>query len=616
MWYNIKMVNAPQRAPESPGEAAEETASSFLARMAARFERPSAAANDNAEPGVMRLAQRTERLNQTEAEGSWLQRNVIDWFSTRTETRAELHTHSAEVGQDLSMVSEDVGDIVAVWEDDRQLRRRIDQYERYNRQYGDQARHVVESQIEGLGETEEVELGVIDENSTPEEIAEIEAQQEENRLRQASIERWEQFAEQDQPGGRWRARRLTQSALSWQNIKDNWQNRTSFFSFFSRMGADIAQWRAVRSAVPAVNVVSYGVREGQEVIETYRETGETIAEGAELVMEGRQTQREVQREGAETVVLASEGARSDYIRNQVLRLMRGEVSRTQVLASTRAAFSRFERQDPQAFARMVRGYGLTARSLNTKAGFYELFKNAALWYTPWGDRGERSFWEANETAVPIWGSYAAWRDIGVDNGLPLWSRIGFATVGTALDIGTVLSFGTLTPILAGGKAAMVKGSQALARRLAQRGAQGSVTAGARTGARSLGQLMAGLPRAARRAVTNTGARATAMGVAGYTALSAGIDWLFDLEDRAVDLALVAAERAVGYDLSYQQRRLLRVVGQDVEPVLQEAYEDYREERRPETDVEEEAVALMAENEATPALTDGQIAEDEARRAAA
>ena len=230
-----------------------------------------------------------------------------------------------------------------------------------------------------------------------------------------------------------------------------------------------------------------------------------------------------------------------------------------------------------------------------------------MWYTPWSDRGERSFWEANETAVPIWGSYAAWRDIGIDNGLPLWSRIGFASVGTALDVGTVLSLGTLTPALVAGKVALSKGVQALGRRAVQRGAT-RVAAGeaAQATSRTLAQVLASLPRAARNAVTNTGARGMAIGAAGYTALSAGVDWLFDIEDRAVDLAFLAAEEVLGSEFSYQQRRLLRVVGEEVQPVIREAYDAHREEG----DEPAETTVSANDNIAPTAevLTDGQIAE--------
>ena len=605
------MVNAPNRAPEIL-DTPEVPTSGLLARMMSGFERPTQAANDNVAPSVVSLARRNETLNNVELEGSWLQRNVVDWFSTRTETRSDLNIHSEEIGRDLSRVRENVDDLAVTWNDDRQLKRRIDQYERYNDKYGDQARHVVESQIEG--NEDEAVLGVIDENSTPEEIAAIEEQQEENRLKQEAIERWGQFATQAEPGGRWRSKKLFESALSWDNIKDSWQNRTNMWGFFKGLGADYAQWKAVKSAIPAVNVVSFGVREGREVIEEYRETGETIAQGAELVGDARSTQKEVRREGAETVVLTSAAARSGYIQEQMRRLMRGEVSREAVLRSSRQAFRNFERQDPQAFARMIRGYGLTARSLNTRAGFYELFKNAALWYTPWADRGDRSFWEANETAIPIWGSVAAWRDINVDTGLPLWSRIGFATVGTALDVGTILSLGTLTPLVAGAKVAMVKGSQAVGRRVAQRTAVGAAS---RASTRTLAQVLGGLPRAARQAVTGAGAKGAAMGAAGYTALSAGVDYLFNFEDRAVDALLAGAEQAIGQDFSYQQRRLMRVVGQDIQPVLRDAYDDYREESA----TEDEALAAAAANDnqavvVESELTAGQIAdvsESEAER---
>ncbi|NCP67841.1 hypothetical protein GW756_05820 [bacterium] len=613
------MSISPNRAPESIEAASGDEARTIFSRMF-NYERPRPAANDNPLDTVVNLNQRREALDSSRVEGTWLQRNVTDLFMNRTETRSELYSHSAEIGNDLTSVRADVGELAETWNDDRQLKRRIDQYERYNRRYGDQARHVVESQIEGLDDSETPELE-IDENSTPEEIAAFEEQQTENRLREEALERWNQFAVQSEPGGSWRSRKLFESALGWENIKDSWQNRTSMWGFFKNLGADYAQWKAVKSAIPAVNVVSYGVREGRETIEQYREVGETVAEGVETVGEARRTQREVRREGAEAVVLASETARSGYIQEQMRRLMRGEVSREQVLRNTRTAFRNFERQDPQEFARMIRGYGLTARSLNTKAGFYELFKNAALWYTPWGDRGERSFWEANETAVPVWGSYAAWRDINVDNGLPLWSRIGFATVGTALDIGTVLSLGTLSPVVAGAKVAMVKGSQALGRRVAQRGAtRAAVGATSQAGSRTLAQVMGGLPRAAREAVTGAGARGVAMGAAGYTALSAGIDWLFDLEDRAVDLAFAAAEEALGQEFSYQQRRLLRVVGEDIEPVIRDAYDDYREDEA-EVDLAETTEGPVEEITADESqeLTDGQIADvstsDEERAAA-
>jgi len=56
----------------------------------------------------------------------------------------------------------------------------------------------------------------------------------------------------------------------------------------------------------------------------------------------------------------------------------------------------------------------------------------------------------------------------------------------------------------------------------------------------------------------------------------GIDWLFDIEDRAFDLAIAAAEDALAQDFTYQQRRLLRLAGQELDPVVRDAYEDYRE----------------------------------------
>jgi hypothetical protein len=617
------MVNAPNRAPEVVGTA-EDSAEGFLERMMHRFDRPPTAANDNGVPAVVALNNRRETLNDTVAESSWLRRNVIDRFSSRTESSAERLAHSREVEGDLRAVRENVDDLAEVWRDDPQLKTHIDDYQRYNRKHGDQARYIVESQIEGLGENDSVPLLVIDENTTPEEIEAhrleqeaYAAQQEENRLRDEAVARWGEFAVQSEPGGRWRSRRLSESAFSWENIKETWQNSTNIFSFFKNLGADYTQWRAVKEAVPTVNVVSFGVRTGQATLEQYRETGENIAHGAELVGEARSTQREVKREGAETVVLLNETARSDYIRNQMMRLMRGEVSREQVLTSTRAAFSRFERQDPRAFARMIQGYGVTARSLNTKAGFYELFKNAALWYTPWGDRGERNFWEANETAVPIWGSYAAWRDIKVENGLPFWTRVGFASVGTALDIGTVLSFGTLSPVVAGAKIGMVKAGQALGRRAVQRAA---VEAGEQASRRTLAQVLGSLPRAARNAVTGAGAKSFALGAAGYTALSAGIDYLFDVDQRVIDGAILAAETAVGQEFSYQQRRLLRVVGQDVEPIVRDAYADYRDEEEvvpnPDTEPIEEAADIeVASTNAAPTLTDGQIADVLEREAA-
>ncbi len=593
------MVASPNRGTETLDAVSGDDARGIFARMF-NYERPGQAANNEALKSVVALNSRREALDSSRNEGTWLQRNVGDLFLNRTETRSELYSHSESVKGDLNAVTADVKDLSDTWNNDRQLKRRIDEYERYNEKYGDQARHVIEAEMrrQDMAHGEPVET--LNESST-------EAEKEQHRLRQEAVAQWEKFAVQASPGGRWRAKKLFDSALSWDNIKENWQNRSSMWGFLKGLGGDYAQWRATKAAVPAVNVVSFGVREGRETLEQYREVGETVAEGVETVGDVRRTQRVVRREGAEAVVLTTETARSGYIQNQIMRLMRGEVSRSEVLTNTRSAFRRFEQQDPEEFARMIRRHGLTARSLNTKAGFYELFKNAALWYTPWSDRGERSFWEANETAVPIWGSYAAWRDIGIDNGLPLWSRIGFASVGTALDVGTVLSLGTLTPALVAGKVALSKGVQALGRRAVQRGAT-RVAAGeaAQATSRTLAQVLASLPRAARNAVTNTGARGMAIGAAGYTALSAGVDWLFDIEDRAVDLAFLAAEEVLGSEFSYQQRRLLRVVGEEVQPVIREAYDAHREEG----DEPAETTVSANDNIAPTAevLTDGQIAE--------
>lgn len=616
LWYNILMSTAPNSSSERFAAAPEESTSGILSSFMQRFETPEVAANSNVAPTVVALASRKEALNGVAAERNWLQRHTIDRFVARTAVGSELGSHSREIGADLSAVNENVADLADTWNDDRRLKRRIDQYQRYNRKYGDQARHVIESQIESKEGRSQPILGVIDENSTPEEIAEIEAKQEEARLhqevRQQAVKRWERFAVQAKPGGRWRSKKLFQSALGWENIKNSWQNRKNMWSFFKGLGTDYAQWKAVKSAVPAVNVMSYGVREGKEVVEKYRETGENIAAGVELVGDVRRTKRTVRREGYEASVLTTAAARSGYIQNQIRRLMRGEVSRPQVLTSMRTAFRRFEKQDPQEFAQMIKGYGVTARKFNTVAGFGEVLLNAALWHTPWVDRGERGFWEQNETAVPIWGTYAAWRDIKIDNGLPMWTRVGLAAAGTALDVGTVLSFGTLSPLVAGAKVALVKGGQMVARKTVKNGAQrAAVSAGARGSTRTLAQVMGGLPRAAREAVTGAGAKGVAMSAAGYAGLSTGLDWLLNLEGRAADAALVAAEMALGQNFSYQQKRLLREVGQDIQPVVRDAYADYRGREKGEDEQAEEEALVAANDNQAPAgesgLTDGQIA---------
>lgn len=596
------MTNAPRPSAEIPTA----DLSRSLASKSFNFERPAVAANDNLVTEGLRLANNRE----SGAERHWLLRYTVDRFMTNTEVDSELTTYGAEVQSQTELVLAQATGLTAIWNNERQLRQHNNQLERYAETYGDEAQLVIESQLDSKEADSEAVLGVIDENSTPEEIAKIEAQQEEHRLKEEALERWQRFARQEKPGGMWKAKSFGEAVLSKENIADRWKSRENLWGFLKTMWADWTQWKAVKAVVPSVNVATFAAREGQEVVDRYRDTAETVGDGVEAVLDAKKLQKKMRREGAETVVLTTETARSEYVRNQILRLLRGEVSRAQVLASVKGALERFRRQDPQAFAKMVRGYGMSARQMNTRAGFYELFKNMALWYTPWSDRGERGFIEANETAIPIWGSYAAWRDINVDNGLSLSIRVGFATVGTALDIGTILSLGSLSPVLAGGKILLVGGGTKLAQGITKAGVRVAVAQGARRlGRLSLSELLGSLPRAARNAVKGAGSKAFVVGAAGYTALSAGLDWLFDIEDRVFDVAMVAAQTAMDTEFTYEQRRLLRIVGTNVDDVVEEAYDTLREDD-PEAAVEEAEVQtpLAANDNRAPELTDGQIAD--------
>lgn len=605
------MTTAPRPSSENRESASGDSASDLLARVL-HYERPSVAANDPGSTNVIDLARRNETLNGARVEQTGLWGSMTGLFMARTETRAALNVHDRAIANDAAVVTENVQDLADTWNDDRRLKRRLDQYERYNRKYGDVARHLAEAEIQP-----DATPDAANDNEGPKTPEEQAAAEEENRLKAESIARWKRFAVQREGETRWRSKKLFKSAFGWENIKDHWKNKKNIWSFFKSLGADYAQWKAVKSAVPSVNVITYGAKRAAPIIEKTRETAETVGDGVALIGDAKRTQRLARREGAETVVLTSEVGRSNFIRTQILRLVRGEISREQVMRTVRLAFLRFKRQDPDAFAKMIRGYGLTARSINNKAGFYELFKNAALWYTPWRANDGRSFWEQNETAIPIWGSYAAWRDIGVDNGLPLWTRLTFATVGTALDVGTVLSFGALSPVLAAGKAAMFKGGTVIARKAAKEAAEAAAAQGVRRSATAqLGSLLGRMPRAARNALSVKGAKSVVFGAAAYTGLSMGIDYLFDIEDRVFALATAGAQTALNQEFSRQQRRLIKMVGRDVGEVVEDAYADYREERRAdEPDPEKTESPEAANDDRAPELTAGQIADVTERKEA-
>lgn len=378
-------------------------------------------------------------------------------------------------------------------------------------------------------------------------------------------------------------------------LRDNWKRYIeagggirNLWSLVSGSAVDMfAKYGAAAQVVPVWNRGIELNRRAQDIKDQADPYIDATKAGASRAKKGLRGKREAEIEGTAAMLKMKDWVSgfSTSMKSVVFDVTRGRRGKDEIYQQALSHLQDFKRTSPEAFDVYLRSRRANFLQLQKRETVAGLIFRTCDWYIKPQYRTSDTLREDLAEALPIYGTYAAIRDLNDENGLPTWMRYGFVGFNIGLDVLTVASLGALTPVAAAARMAIGVGAKTGARAMVKGGATFSAknlaaSAGAQAAKFSSKEFLASLPRATRKALLSTTSAKLLSGYAAYSGLSHAVDYAFGRylsEEIIEELAESSVEKALDREFTQQQKRLIRLTSRTAIDLAKESANDDRVE---------------------------------------